>query len=78
MVSIDDLIKILSREESTAYLRRRGWYQVGKHNSQAWLAPGWTPSGQYGAQPPEHDPRVYSLTAALRTALTREELEHDH
>jgi hypothetical protein len=25
--------------------------------------------------PPEHDPHVYSLAAAIRAALTREELE---
>ena len=73
MIDIDDLIKVLSREESAAYLRRRGWYQVSRHNSGAWLAPGWTPSGGHGATPPEHDPNVYSLAAALRTALTREE-----
>jgi hypothetical protein len=72
-ISIDELIRVLTREEAAAYLRRRHWWQVSRHNSQAWLAPGWTPSGVHGATPPDHDPNVYSLAAALRTALTEEQ-----
>jgi hypothetical protein len=77
-VTVESVVRAMTKPERVAYLEARGWYRLSARDSQCWLAPGWRrltePHGwlRRGEVVPGDDRGFYSLAAAIRTAVGRE------
>lgn len=58
-MSVETTVRAMTRAEKVAYLKAHGWHRISWRGSQTW-------------QPPGDPPAVYTLAAAIRTALQQE------